>query len=1125
MQLRFIAYIVSLAGLITSGTRADSIYFIGNSVTDTINYNGFQAMAVAKGKTQPWGRQMIPGAPLQWLWEHPADGFNQPPYGYPGSALPNYAWNALSLQPFDRSLASDLQHTQLFLGQLFGSTSPNATQSANRLNTRILIYGRWPRQDDALRVGGPRDFDTLWLRDSSVSNECADFPQDLTVAVRGATVADVALANRVFMVPVGHVMYALNQQMKAGQLPGYTNIFQIYADGIHLNNIGSYLTACTYYATLYQESPVGLPVPSQYGTIDAALVTRIQETVWNVVQTETLSGVPSTGNLLFTTLSVPSAYKDQAYSTSLLAVGGVAPRTFAVSAGSLPGGMVLSGQGVLSGTPIQAGDFGFSVTASDATMPMALTASRNFTIRVEVDTSPVITTASTLPSLSRGGRYDLSLVATGGNGTLAWTLTAGSLPPGIQLGAGGILVGSALTQGNYAFTLQVSDSDTPSDTAAKSFTLAVAAPSPETLLVARTTSPIRIDGALTESHWNLTSSATRALMGTPDNSTAFSVLWDADKLYLAARVSDTRLVNGTGGERDCLEFFLDAFNDKQAEFNIQHRQFRVALDGLLFERGSRSNGVQQAVVLVPGGYQLEMSIPWTNLGIVPVADQTVIGLDLANGDADAATGRQHYQAFGFVDSNDPRPAQFGNAILTGTTVSGTGGEPLGISGPAPTAYEPFDYTVTPLHNVGGTPSFGFTGNWQVENTNSPGYAVEGQASLTFSQLGTTGRYMTGGNTYQTCGRSLDTVVSFLPWKRTSDSMIGKDGSTLWFSYLARPLKTNASMKFSLDDGGTVFHDNNGPLRIQQSGGVWRLALMNNTILAPSTVAVVANSTYFIVARLDFGATDTVTLYVNPALGSNPPVSASASATTTNANFRFNELQLNPGSAAGDGQFDELRFGTSWQSVIPVPSLPVAPVSFLPLPGSYATAPTITLGSVTAGAIIRYTTDGSVPTAASPVYTTPIILPSTSTIRAVAIKNGFTDAPVSGGSYVLQSAYDGWLDGRVWPQPAATSRLPGSDPDDDGSSNLLEYAFNTDPLISSSVPWTCRISDLKLEISYPRFRGEIDYLVEASPDLISWSSGGVTQDSVTPLGGIATASIPYNEITFPTRYLRVKVTMP
>ena len=60
------------------------------------------------------------------------------------------------------------------------------------------------------------------------------------------------------MVPVGHVMYGLNQWMKAGKVPGYTDIKQLFADGIHLNNVGSYVVGCTYFATLYKQSPAGI---------------------------------------------------------------------------------------------------------------------------------------------------------------------------------------------------------------------------------------------------------------------------------------------------------------------------------------------------------------------------------------------------------------------------------------------------------------------------------------------------------------------------------------------------------------------------------------------------------------------------------------------------------------------------------------------------------------------------------------------------------------------------------------------------------------------------------------------------------------------------------------------------
>ena len=144
--------------------RAESVYFIGNSLTDTIKYDGLVALGVSRGKTQPWGRHMIPGAPLSWLWDNSTSGFTELPYSYPPNAFPNYAWNAVSLQPFDRMVPDDLDYIQRYAGLLYGTTAPTASQTSNRLNTRLFIFGHWPRQDDAARVGGPRSYDTLWTR-------------------------------------------------------------------------------------------------------------------------------------------------------------------------------------------------------------------------------------------------------------------------------------------------------------------------------------------------------------------------------------------------------------------------------------------------------------------------------------------------------------------------------------------------------------------------------------------------------------------------------------------------------------------------------------------------------------------------------------------------------------------------------------------------------------------------------------------------------------------------------------------------------------------------------------------------------------------------------------------------
>ena len=82
------AIVLATAGQAT-GQDAKSlrVYFVGNSVTDTINYGALAELAKSRGYQQIWGRHMIPGAPLQWIWEHPKDGFQEPPFGHYPTAL------------------------------------------------------------------------------------------------------------------------------------------------------------------------------------------------------------------------------------------------------------------------------------------------------------------------------------------------------------------------------------------------------------------------------------------------------------------------------------------------------------------------------------------------------------------------------------------------------------------------------------------------------------------------------------------------------------------------------------------------------------------------------------------------------------------------------------------------------------------------------------------------------------------------------------------------------------------------------------------------------------------------------------------------------------------------------
>jgi hypothetical protein len=82
------------------------------------------------------------------------------------------------------------------------------------------------------------------------------------------------------------------------------------------------------------------------------------------------------------------------------------------------------------------------------------------------------------------------------------------------------------------------------------------------------------------------------------------------------------------------------------------------------------------------------------------------------------------------------------------------------------------------------------------------------------------------------------------------------------------------------------------------------------------------------------------------------------------------------------------------------STTVAAPTFSPPGGTYSSAQTVTISSATSGATIRYTVDGSTPTASSPLYSGPISVPNSRTVNAIALKSGSTTSPVSSASYTI-----------------------------------------------------------------------------------------------------------------------------
>ena len=92
-----------------------------------------------------------------------------------------------------------------------------------------------------------------------------------------------------------------------------------------------------------------------------------------------------------------------------------------------------------------------------------------------------------------------------------------------------------------------------------------------------------------------------------------------------------------------------------------------------------------------------------------------------------------------------------------------------------------------------------------------------------------------------------------------------------------------------------------------------------------------------------------------------------------------------------------------------PAVVAATPAFSPGAGTYTSPQPVTLSDTTPGATIYYTTDGSTPTTASAVYTSPISVSANTTLQALAVAPGLTQSFVASAAYVIQTGGSGTID--------------------------------------------------------------------------------------------------------------------
>ncbi len=229
------------------------------------------------------------------------------------------------------------------------------------------------------------------------------------------------------------------------------------------------------------------------------------------------------------------------------------------------------------------------------------------------------------------------------------------------------------------------------------------------------------------------------------------------------------------------------------------------------------------------------------------------------------------------------------------------------------AYDGFDYTPeSSMIGKGGSLPWPATTSWEsVTNFPTPTYAHVDGYGLSYTGLATS-------------GYSLETNTKDNGVRRAIGATYATSGNIFWFSALMR-IEENANVAYggiSLFDGAPgsggsekLFFGqrNNSPYwGIERSGGA------SNSSTIPTTGGV----TRLLVVKLD-GVAGTASLYVNPAsLGGAPPVSPPSAQILIGTEFNFNYFRIQSGGTTLGGNLmldaDELRFGTTYASVTPVP---------------------------------------------------------------------------------------------------------------------------------------------------------------------------------------------------------------
>lgn len=266
----------------------------GHSLTDPLFYPHWpgQYVNLIAGKNSLQGYQVVnnmvgkstmPGSAMKARWTTPVTG------GAPDARINIANWELLSITERVPLLYEGGSTQQWYINGI--------KEQKDYLS--LFVNNAWNNGNNG--KGCPT---LLWTTWTNIDN--SNGPWRDMLDIQGAEferMQDYANQNRpsgappVYIIPGHKMMGQLFDDIKAGKVPGITNISQFFSDNIHTNELGAYAISMIHYACIFNTSPVGLPrnlipsAPAGTPIPSDSLANYIQNMVWKVVTSYPRTGI------------------------------------------------------------------------------------------------------------------------------------------------------------------------------------------------------------------------------------------------------------------------------------------------------------------------------------------------------------------------------------------------------------------------------------------------------------------------------------------------------------------------------------------------------------------------------------------------------------------------------------------------------------------------------------------------------------------------------------------------------------------------------------------------------------------------------------------------------------------